>query len=93
VFCSSAVGFSKPSREFFLFVQRKLGVEPNRILLVGDDRKADYEGALAAGWRAALLDRRGSEFGGSCIRTLAALFEWLPAAPGPTRLPDLPPGT
>jgi putative hydrolase of the HAD superfamily len=74
VFCSSAIGYSKPSREFFTRVQQLLGVEPDRILLVGDDQTADYDGALAAGWQAALLDRHGTSSDVASIKTLTELL-------------------
>lgn len=56
-FVSSEVGFSKPDPRFFTAVQRELSVQPREILLVGDDRVNDYEGALAAGWQAVLIER------------------------------------
>jgi putative hydrolase of the HAD superfamily len=59
VFCSSQLGWRKPATSFLRAIERSLNVEPQQILLVGDDLDADYQGALAAGWQAILLDRRG----------------------------------
>jgi putative hydrolase of the HAD superfamily len=57
IFCSSEVGYSKPSPEFFRAVQDQLGLAPDEIMLVGDNWEDDVEGARAAGWRAVHLDR------------------------------------
>lgn len=57
LFWSAAIGFPKPSPRFFLDVQRRLGLEPQQILLVGDDLVNDYQGARAVGWTALLLNR------------------------------------
>lgn len=56
-FVSSEIGFSKPDPRFFAAVESRLGLPPEQILLVGDDRVNDYEGALAAGWQALLVER------------------------------------
>jgi putative hydrolase of the HAD superfamily len=56
---SSRVGWRKPSPQFF----RRLsgwGDEPHQVLMVGDDRLNDYDGARAAGLHAALLDETTS---------------------------------
>ncbi|HEY8502836.1 MAG TPA: HAD family hydrolase [Solirubrobacterales bacterium] len=58
---SCDTGYVKPEREAFAAAERALGVPANRIVHVGNARDADVEGALAAGWRAMLLDRRGSD--------------------------------
>ena len=81
VVCSSQIGFSKPSLEFFRTVERRLGFESDAILMVGDDRKNDYEAAIAAGWRAVHLDRRGGA-GGSSIESLDELVHCEPLVLG-----------
>jgi FMN phosphatase YigB (HAD superfamily) len=58
---SCDTGYVKPEREAFAAAERALGVPANRIVHVGNAADADAEGALAAGWRAVLLDRRGRE--------------------------------
>lgn len=45
----------KPSREFFLAGASRLGLEPAGVLMVGDDIRADVEGARGAGLRGALV--------------------------------------
>lgn len=50
VFASSELGWRKPAREFFRAVERRLGLEPRQLLLVGDDPKLDLQAAVDAGW-------------------------------------------
>jgi putative hydrolase of the HAD superfamily len=57
LFISSQVGFRKPGRSFFRAVEASLGIAPDRLLLVGDDRVNDVDGARACGWKTVLLDR------------------------------------
>jgi putative hydrolase of the HAD superfamily len=61
VVISSAVGWRKPAPAFFRQMCRQTGLDPGQILLVGDDRVNDYEGARAAGMHAVLLDPRRQE--------------------------------
>lgn len=60
VFASANVGFSKPDPRFFAEVARRLNLPPDRIVLVGDDRTNDMDGATHAGWQAVFVDRSGS---------------------------------
>jgi putative hydrolase of the HAD superfamily len=57
VFCSSRIGYAKPHAEFFQHVARALNLAPGEILLIGDDRQADIDGARRCGWQALWLDR------------------------------------
>lgn len=50
VFASSELGWRKPAREFFRAVERRLGLEPRQLLLVGDDPNLDLQAAVDAGW-------------------------------------------
>lgn len=59
VVISADVGWRKPAPEFFAAVCRAVGCAAADILFVGDDLANDYEGARAAGMRAALYDPRG----------------------------------
>lgn len=56
---SSEIGFAKPDPRFFAAAAKSLSARPEEILLIGDDLASDYQGALAAGWHAVLLDRGG----------------------------------
>lgn len=53
---SSLVGVRKPGRGFFEEVIGVAGCDPADILFVGDDVENDYDGAIAAGLNAVLLD-------------------------------------
>ena len=55
---SSEVGWRKPAAEFFAHLSESLGLPPDALLFVGDDRGNDYEAARAVGMRALLLDPR-----------------------------------
>ena len=54
-------------------------MSPAEILLVGDDPRADLSGAIAAGWRGLLLDRRGSAIAMPKIATLSQLLDFIPS--------------
>ena len=72
---SAPVGAAKPDPAIFLHATTAVGVDPSRALHVGDRRAEDYDGARAAGLRALLLDRAGTERGPDVITTLAAIPE------------------
>lgn len=75
---SAVAGVEKPDPVIFLQAAERLGVDPAACLYVGDLLPVDYEGALAAGMRAVLLDPLGvHEDPVPTIRTLAELPGWL----------------
>jgi putative hydrolase of the HAD superfamily len=51
-FISSEVGFIKPDRRFFEAIAQRMGVAPQRLVMIGDDPVNDLAGAQAAGWHA-----------------------------------------
>lgn len=53
VFVSAPMGVMKPDPEIYRRVTEALGVDPDEIAFV-DDKQANVDGALAAGWRAHL---------------------------------------
>lgn len=57
VFASLEHGVEKPDVKLFRIVERETGFAPHEILHVGDSPLDDLQGALGAGWHAALLDR------------------------------------
>jgi len=78
------VGVLKPGPEIFQEGARRLGLAPERVLVVGDRRDADVEGAHAAGMQAAWLAPRDPGHGGSArpeyvLRSLRDLLPILPA--------------
>ena len=78
-FISSEVGWKKPSGEFFAAIIHRLAVNPEQILMVGDDDAADIKSALAAGLRALHINRSGTPTGHS-ITTLTELPLLTPAS-------------
>jgi HAD superfamily hydrolase (TIGR01549 family) len=54
---SAVVGWEKPDVRTFQAAFVPLGVEPQNALHIGDQPRSDVVGALAAGMRAALIDR------------------------------------
>lgn len=65
---SSEVGFRKPHAAFYRAVCNDLGLEPGRVLFVGDDLENDVLGAARAGLRSVLLDRRGRHREAAVVR-------------------------
>jgi REG-2-like HAD superfamily hydrolase len=74
---SSEVGVEKPDPRIFRTALLRLGIHPEAALHVGDGKLEDAEGAVAAGLRALLVDRRR---GGGDLRDLAALPDLLSGA-------------
>ena len=54
---SAEIGALKPEPAAFEAVQRKLGMFPGNLVMVGDSWKDDVEGAEAAGWTAIWVNR------------------------------------
>jgi 2-haloacid dehalogenase len=59
-FSADGVKHHKPSREAYAYVERELAVEPSRLCLIAC-HTWDTLGAVAAGWRAALIKRIGND--------------------------------
>lgn len=56
---SAEIGTLKPEPAAFEAVQRKLGLFPGNLAMVGDSWTDDVAGALAAGWTAIWVNREG----------------------------------
>jgi len=56
---SAELGFLKPDIRAFRAVQRRLGLFPGEIAMVGDSWRDDVAGALEAGWTAIWVNRAG----------------------------------
>jgi len=83
---SGMVGYAKPHPEIFQMTARQLGLEPPRILYVGDSLEHDFVGASKAGFQTLLLDRLGKHAGEAPrIRSLDALEDMLTLASLPER--------
>jgi putative hydrolase of the HAD superfamily len=59
VVTTDTLGFGKPDPRVYLEACRLVGVEPGRVVCVGDNLEWDVLGAEAAGLRAVWLDREG----------------------------------
>ena len=57
VFCSSEVGFDKPSLDFFAAIEQSLGLNGSQLIMVGDDVNLDAAAAERAGWIGLHLNR------------------------------------
>ena len=77
VFCSSEVGFPKPSPRFFQEITSQMNLHPSEILLVGDDLENDLTGALAAGWQGLHLNRTATGSEPHTITSLSRLLALL----------------
>lgn len=60
VVCSAEAGAAKPDARVFAAACEAVKSPPAQTLHVGDNRRADFEGARAAGLRAMLLDRHAA---------------------------------
>lgn len=58
-FLSAEMGCLKPEPEAFAAVQKRLGLFPGQLAMVGDSWTDDVGGALAAGWTVLWLNRDG----------------------------------
>jgi 2-haloacid dehalogenase len=59
-FSADGVRHHKPSRQAYAYVGRELGVEPSQMCLIAC-HTWDTLGAVAAGWKAALIKRVGND--------------------------------
>jgi HAD superfamily hydrolase (TIGR01549 family) len=87
---SAEAGVSKPDPSLFELALRRLRCSARKALFVGDSLETDVAGALAAGMRAALLDRSGTmadESGVERIFTLESVEELLAPPPSFPALP------
>ncbi|MBC8002422.1 MAG: HAD-IA family hydrolase, partial [Opitutaceae bacterium] len=73
VLVSREVGFNKPSPVIFEEALRKLGLPPESVLHVGDNRDEDLDGARAAGLPGLELVRTGRPTREDQIASLAEL--------------------
>jgi FMN phosphatase YigB (HAD superfamily) len=65
VLISEELGIAKPDSRFFAAACRAIGREPSEVLCVGDNPRADVEGALKAGIDACWYNPSGAEWTGT----------------------------
>lgn len=63
IIVSEEVGYSKPAREIFQIAEKKLGLEPEEMLFIGDSWDHDVKGAREAGWEVIYLNSRDETAG------------------------------
>lgn len=56
ILCSEEIGVTKPHREIFEQAQHLTNCKAEHAIMIGDDIKADIQGALNAGWTAIHFD-------------------------------------
>ena len=56
-FFSCDIGYRKPQPESFEMIIKHSGLQSNQLLMVGDSKHSDYEGALNCGIKAILKDK------------------------------------
>jgi putative hydrolase of the HAD superfamily len=80
VLCSTEAGAAKPDPRIFAAACARLGVPAQAVLHAGDDRRADLEGASAAGLHARWLRRNGDlQPDPRCIADLGGVLDALDA--------------
>jgi putative hydrolase of the HAD superfamily len=75
VYCSCGVGHSKPSAEFFAFIERDLGMSACDLVMVGDNYEIDVLGAIAAGIRSVWLSEGRVDSDDEMRRSIRSLDE------------------
>lgn len=61
VYCYRRIGHRKPSPEYFDYVLNDLGMERDKVVMVGDDFEQDVLGASGSGIRAIWFHEHGDE--------------------------------
>ncbi|UTR14434.1 HAD family hydrolase [Salipaludibacillus sp. LMS25] len=61
IFISEEVGFAKPDKRFFKWVETELSVSSSKCVFVGDSWELDIVGAVDAGWEAIFFNSRGEQ--------------------------------
>lgn len=75
VYCYQRIGHKKPSRAFFEFVLADLGLESQRVFMVGDNYEEDVLGTNRSGIRAVWFNHRsGEERSGDLHQTI---HDWI----------------
>lgn len=58
IIVSGDTPYMKPDVELFRMFEKKFGLEPSDLWMIGDSYKHDIKGALDAGWHALWINRR-----------------------------------
>lgn len=58
IFVSEELGYFKPDIRAFEEVEKRMGMTPDRLLMIGDTYSADIESAIKRGWKTIWFDHR-----------------------------------
>jgi putative hydrolase of the HAD superfamily len=72
VVISGEVGYGKPDRRIYELILSRLGVRPERAMMMGNSLKSDIKGAQAIGMKTAWLNRNGILHDDSIVPDLEA---------------------
>ncbi len=78
IFISSEIGFEKPDRRIFTYVEKKMRLQPNNLIHIGDNISRDADGAIKAGWNALIFDPENEKHGYYRITHFKELLPLLP---------------
>jgi putative hydrolase of the HAD superfamily len=73
LFISSLVGYRKPASAFYDTIATQWKMQPDQLLMIGDDWVNDFQGARGAGWHALFLDRDSKRPEQRGLRSLSEL--------------------
>lgn len=77
-FISDSIGYSKPNKGAFDYVQKQIKVPKESMIMIGDSLENDYLGALKFGCRAIFLDRENKSTKNICkVRSLLELQNYI----------------
>ena len=78
IIISSEVGASKPDKEIFKIACKKINIEPENCIIVGDKYKVDIEGCINIGMRGIWINRKKETLNYKyTINELSELFKYL----------------
>ena len=78
IIISSEVGASKPDKEIFKIACKKINIEPENCIMVGDKYKVDIEGCINIGMRGIWINRKKETLNYKyTINELSELFKYL----------------
>ncbi len=75
VFHSARLGVQKPAREFFDKIQAQLALQPDQLVMVGDDWRDDFRAPRRAGWKSYWLTREDSTASENKLTSLQQLLD------------------
>lgn len=76
-FISEEVGLVKPAKAFFDYMSEKMGIVPEKCLMIGDSMRSDIDGALEAGMQAIWVHKSAGDSPCTRVETLEEIAEAL----------------